>query len=212
MLILLVKRGFYTLVKGPPRGYGGPPYGAGAPGGPQQPPGAYGPPGSYPPRYPPGPPGAPNSRPPFSPHQGYERGGSPQPTHPQGAPSPGSAQSAPGGLSPNHESHPSHMPPGSQPHQGYPPPPRPGQPSTPNAHDQDSRKFLVSLRWGSDSGYLFTQRQLNDGSKENITRPRDERGALRMSLQCYSLVSQTQLHPKDALKCLKYFSTSLIFD
>ncbi|XP_047510801.1 trithorax group protein osa isoform X2 [Pieris napi] len=122
----------------PPRGYGGPPYGAGAPGGPQQPPGAYGPPGSYPPRYPPGPPGAPNSRPPFSPHQGYERGGSPQPTHPQGAPSPGSAQSAPGGLSPNHESHPSHMPPGSQPHQGYPPPPRPGQPSTPNAHDQDS--------------------------------------------------------------------------
>ncbi|XP_069361885.1 trithorax group protein osa isoform X3 [Maniola hyperantus] len=127
----------------PPRGYGGPPYGQGAPAGPQQPPGAYGPPGSYPPRYPPppGPPGAPNSRPPFSPHQGYERGGSPQPpTHPPGAPSPGSAQSAPGGISPTQDSqHPPHLPPGAQPpHQGYPPPPRPAQPSTPNAHDQDS--------------------------------------------------------------------------
>ncbi|XP_072933275.1 trithorax group protein osa isoform X3 [Epargyreus clarus] len=128
----------------PPRGYGGPPYGAGAPGGPQQPPGAYGPPGAYPQRYPPpqGPPGAPNSRPPFSPHPGYERGGSPQPpTHPQGAPSPGNAQSAPGALSPTQDTqHPPHLPPGSQPppHQGYPPPPRPAQPSTPNAHDPDS--------------------------------------------------------------------------
>ncbi|XP_039759780.1 trithorax group protein osa-like isoform X6 [Pararge aegeria] len=127
----------------PPRGYVGPPYGQGAPGGPQQPPGAYGPPGSYPPRYPPppGPPGAPNSRPPFSPHQGYERGGSPQPpTHPPGAPSPGSAQSAPGGISPTQDTqHPPHLPPGAQPpHQGYPPPPRPAQPSTPNAHDQDA--------------------------------------------------------------------------
>ncbi|XP_035452854.1 trithorax group protein osa isoform X5 [Spodoptera frugiperda] len=127
----------------PPRGYGGPPY-AGAPGGPQQPPGAYGPPGSYPQRYPPpGPPGAPNSRPPFSPHQGYERGGSPQPpTQPPGAPSPGAGQSAPGAMSPTQDTqHPPHMPPhGAQPppHQGYPPPPRPAQPSTPNAHDPDS--------------------------------------------------------------------------
>ncbi|CAD0204880.1 unnamed protein product [Chrysodeixis includens] len=127
----------------PPRGYGGPPY-AGAPGGPQQPPGAYGPPGSYPQRYPPPPgaPGAPNSRPPFSPHQGYERGGSPQPqTQPPGAPSPGAVQSAPGAMSPTQDSqHPPHMPHGAQPpqHQGYPPPPRPAQPSTPNAHDPDS--------------------------------------------------------------------------
>ncbi|XP_063361134.1 trithorax group protein osa-like [Cydia amplana] len=130
----------------PPRGFGGPPYGAGAPGGPQQPPAGYGPPGSYPQRYPPppGPPGAPNSRPPFSSHPGYERGGSPQPpSQPPGAPSPGAPSSAPGGMSPTQDSqHPPHHPPhGAQPppqHQGYPPPPRPPQPSTPNAHDPDS--------------------------------------------------------------------------
>lgn len=48
--------------------------------------------------------------------QGYERGGSPQPpSHPPGAPSPGTAQSA-GGLSPTQDSqHPPHLPPGSQP-------------------------------------------------------------------------------------------------
>lgn len=51
--------------------------------------------------------------------QGYERGGSPQPPNqPPGAPSPGAAPNAPGGMSPTQDTqHPPHIPHGAQPPQ-----------------------------------------------------------------------------------------------